>query len=164
MNSTCFHVFSVFWLTSSEDGLCCQIVSQLGQVGVFPVVQLPARDAQVEPQPGRVSLFITCPSGFIIAFLLTGALPAGMAKKTRKKQNHKHAGFGENKMKWWFQVFSLNCFPEAHGKIHKGFPLSITTHTYLKLYSFSKITASATTGNCGVPQSSLLGAEYLFLT
>lgn len=69
--------FSLFRLTSSEDGLCCQIVSQLVQVGVFPVVQLPASDAQVEPQPGRVSLLIACPSDFIIAVLLTGALPGG---------------------------------------------------------------------------------------
>lgn len=36
-------------LTSTEDALRCQVVSQPGQVGILPVVQLPARDAQVEP-------------------------------------------------------------------------------------------------------------------
>lgn len=55
--------------------LSCQVVSQLGQVGVFPVIQLPASDAQVEPQPGRVGLFISCPIDFIVAFLLTSTLP-----------------------------------------------------------------------------------------
>lgn len=62
-------------LTSTEDSLCCQIVSQVAQDRILPVVQLPARDAQVEPQPGRMGVHVARPRDFVVAFLLTGTLP-----------------------------------------------------------------------------------------
>lgn len=64
-------------LTGTEDTLRCQIVSQLSQVGILPVVQLPASDAQVEPQPRRVGLPVPCPGDFVVAPLLTHTLPSG---------------------------------------------------------------------------------------
>lgn len=62
-------------LTSTEYALCCHVVGQLGQAGVFSVVQLPARDAQVELQPGWVCLCVAGPYVLVIAFVLTGTLP-----------------------------------------------------------------------------------------
>lgn len=68
-------IFLTLFLTSTVNMLRCQILSQLVQVGVLPVVQLPARDAQVEPEPRRVGLHILCPTDFVVALLLTVALP-----------------------------------------------------------------------------------------
>lgn len=48
-------------------------MSQCGQVGIVPVVQLPARDAQVEVEPGRVRRRVARPRHFLKAFHLTDA-------------------------------------------------------------------------------------------
>lgn len=47
------------------------MMSQLGQVGIVPVVQLPARDAQVEAEPGRVCRRVARPRHFLKALYLT---------------------------------------------------------------------------------------------
>lgn len=64
-------------LTCVEDPLRRQVVSQLIQVGIPPVVQLVASDPQVEAQPGRVRVHVARPVHLVVAFLLTGAPPAG---------------------------------------------------------------------------------------
>jgi len=62
-------------------------VSQLGQVGILPVVQLPARDAQVEAQPWRMGLHLLRPRHFVVAFLLAGTLPSGEEEEAINRQN-----------------------------------------------------------------------------
>lgn len=68
-------------LTSAEDPLRCQVMSQLTQVWIPPVVQLPAGDPQVEAQPGRVRVHVARPVCLVIAVRLTGAPP--VEKKTQ---------------------------------------------------------------------------------
>lgn len=64
-------------LTRAEDPLRGQVVNQLIQVGILPVVQRPASDPQVEAQPGRVRVRVARPVHLVVAFLLAGAPPAG---------------------------------------------------------------------------------------
>lgn len=62
-------------------------MSQLGQVGILPVIQLLARNAQVEPQPQRVGIHVARPSDFVVAFLPTGTLPTGEKVEVINRQN-----------------------------------------------------------------------------
>lgn len=74
-------------LTSAEDLLRCQVTSQLIQVWILPVVQLPARDPQVEAQPRRVRVHVARPVHLLVAVLLAGAPPAG---KRYEETNSRH--------------------------------------------------------------------------
>lgn len=52
-------------------------MSQLMQVWIPPVVQLPASDPQVKAQPRRVRVHVARPVHLFVAVHLTGAPPAG---------------------------------------------------------------------------------------
>lgn len=76
-NKPIFTSDDVRTLTSAQDPLRGQVTSQLMQVRIPPVVQLPASDPQVEAQPRRVRVHVARPVHLFVAVRPTGAPPAG---------------------------------------------------------------------------------------
>lgn len=93
------------------------MLSQYGQVGILPVVQLPARDAQVEAEPGRVRRRVARPRHFLKAFHLTDA-----HTHTERQAGARHVQDGEPRIfgvkgdvsNWqgcqWRETFSLSYY------------------------------------------------------
>lgn len=65
--------------TCADDAVGGQLLHQGVHVGVAMGVELPAGDAEVEAQPGRVCVAAAVPLDVLVA-VLTGAHPAGRAK------------------------------------------------------------------------------------